>query len=173
MKSLAFIITACCIAVALYLFAQAGGEQQLKAEGKLPDRELTPIESVSASTVPIPTSLAAVPEEAERLLQHMETLQAELRAVVAMRQQAEAALLQAEQDVTDLEHYIEAIKLRGEEPTDYADEGVTRFLPAFEAYQQAVLDLEAATAAQDTIMTQLSEAEKALADHWSPPASLD
>ncbi|MEM6581928.1 MAG: hypothetical protein AAF699_11675 [Pseudomonadota bacterium] len=171
MKTLVIAAIACCIAVALYTFVQPGVEEEGSSGDKLPDRELTKIEPIQGAPRASVTSPPAIPEKAERLMQRMESLQAELSEVVAKRQQAEAALLQAEQDVTDLENYVEAIKSRGEEPTDYTEEGMDRFLPAFEAYQQAVLDFEASTAAEETIMTQLSEVEKALAEHWSTPVS--
>lgn len=171
MKPLFVTVIVCCLAAALYLVVKPQAEKESSVTYKLSAGERMLGDPTVESATPSPATKPAVPEEAERLMQRMDNLQTQLLAVVAKRQQAEAALLQAEQDVADLEDYVDAIKLRGEDPTDYADEGVARFLPAFEAYQQAVVDFEEAALAEEEIMTQLSAAEKALADHWSQPLS--
>ena len=53
----------------------------------------------------------------------------------------------------------------GKSPSDYADEGVERFLPAFEAYQNAYEEREAAMARERTLTEELTIAKQALADN--------
>ncbi len=94
---------------------------------------------------------------------HVEQLRDALQAVVVERKSAEAQLQQAERDVTALEQFIEEIKARGEDPADYAEEGLALFQPAFSAYQDAFSKLERAEAMEQSATQELATAEKALA----------
>ena len=57
---------------------------------------------------------------------------------------AQAAMLKSERDVEELERFIEELEARGEDPVDHAEEGMERFMPAFEAYEIAIDRLEGA-----------------------------
>lgn len=86
-----------------------------------------------------------------------------LQTIVAERKHAEAQLEQAERDVAELERFIENIEARGEDPADYADEGLEMFQPAFYAYQEAFDKLELVESTQQTAEEQVAAAEKQLA----------
>jgi len=101
---------------------------------------------------------AAITQRRKRI----EDLRTKLDNIAIQRERAEAALQQAERDVTELERYIGEIKARGEDPADYADEGLSRFEPAFHAYQNAVDELELAEAMKQAAAEELAIAEEEL-----------
>jgi len=164
MKLLAIVTIALLIAVATY---RAFSPEELPPSSQQPESaQAEPVVApVSAEPVLAASTIAEQSKEAAILRQRIEELQSQLRAVVAERRSADAALAQAEDDVTELERYLEEIKARGEDPTDYADEGAARFVPAFEAYQRAYEQHEAAVAMENSITAELAVAEQALANN--------
>lgn len=86
-----------------------------------------------------------------------------LQQAVAARKSAEAELQQTESSVEELESFIEAIEARGEDPVDYADEGLAMFQPAFNAYMDAFDRLELAETMEKAAADELVTAEQDLA----------
>ena len=84
-------------------------------------------------------------------------LQLALDAAIEMRQAAERKLLDSERDVEELEAYLDEIEARGEDPVDYADEGMEKFQPAFFAWQDAMQELEQAELIEAEARRALSE----------------
>jgi hypothetical protein len=120
----------------------------------------------SAAAVSKPTIVdlepADKPGDVAYLRKRIKNLQSTLRDVVTQRASAEADLQQAERDVTELERFIDEIKARGEDPADYADEGLAMFQPAFYAYQNAFDKLELAEAMEQAAAEELAAAEAEL-----------
>ena len=58
---------------------------------------------------------------------------------------------------------MQEIEARGEDPADYADEGLERFQPAFYAYQDAFERLELAETMRASARAELDQAEDRLA----------
>ena len=86
-----------------------------------------------------------------------------LQQAVAARKIAEAELQQTERSVEELESFIETIEARGEDPVDYADEGLAMFQPAFNAYMDAFHRLELAETMEKVAADELAAAEQDLA----------
>lgn len=130
----------------------------------------TPVETApppAAAPAAAPSSVG--PGEAPRAAQELATAQQAVRdlelalgAAVEERKRAEALLEQSEQDVEALERFIEQIEERGDNPADYAEEGLERFQPAFYAYQEAFSRLEQAEASEAALREELSIAEERL-----------
>ncbi len=97
------------------------------------------------------------------LRQAIADLELALTAAVEERKRAEAALEQSEQDVVELERFIEEIEERGEDPADYADEGLEKFRPAYIAFEEASSRLEQAEESEAAIRAELAAAEERLA----------
>jgi len=76
--------------------------------------------------------------------QYVEDLEQMLQAAVEMRSEAEEALITSEDELEELEAFVEEIKRRGEDPMDYAEEGMYQLQPAFNRYQDAAAALEQA-----------------------------
>lgn len=87
-----------------------------------------------------------------------------LAAAIAAREQAEANLEQSEVAVAELEKYVEAIEARGEDPADYADEGLAMFQPAFYEYEESFALLKKAESMEQSVREALAEAKDDLAD---------
>ncbi|MEN7341296.1 MAG: hypothetical protein AAAFM81_00080 [Pseudomonadota bacterium] len=87
----------------------------------------------------------------------LDDLESALAAAIEMREAAERKLEESERDVEALEAYLDEIEARGEDPVDYADEGIEKFQPAFFAWQDAMQEFE-----QAEIME--AEARRALAE---------
>jgi hypothetical protein len=85
-----------------------------------------------------------------------------LQQAVAARKSAEAELQQTERSVEELESFIETIEARGEDPVDYADEGLAMFQPAFNAYMDAFDRLELAETMEKAAAEELATAEQEL-----------
>ena len=98
-----------------------------------------------------------------KLRQRIDDLTVELEAVVDKRSSAEAMLQRAERDVAALERFIEEIEERGDDPVDYADEGLAMYRPAFDAYQEAADKLELAENKEQSTTKALAAAERELA----------
>ncbi len=101
--------------------------------------------------------------------QRIEDATLALQVVVAERKSAEAELQQAERDVAALERFIEEIEKRGEDPVDYADEGLAKFQPAFYAYQDAFDRLELAETMEQVAAEELAGAGDHLARILAEP----
>ena len=97
-----------------------------------------------------------------RLRKRIENLKSAQRTLAAERQSAEAALQQSERDITEIERFIAEIKARGEDPAEYADEGLAMFQPAFQAYQNAFDKLEKVESMEQAATAELAAAEDEL-----------
>ena len=95
--------------------------------------------------------------------QAVRDLELALGAAVEERKRAEALLEQSEQEVEDLERFIERIEERGEDPADYAEEGLQMFRPAFYGYREAFSRLEQAEASEAALREELASAEERVA----------
>ncbi len=85
-----------------------------------------------------------------------------LEMAAAQRKSAEADIAIAEREVEELEQWVAEIEARGEDPVDYADEGLEKLQPAFFAYQDAVQRFELAEAMEITATEELALANAAL-----------
>lgn len=99
-----------------------------------------------------------------QLRQRIDVLTLARQELVAERSSAEAFMQQAEREIASLERFIEEIEERGEDPVDYADEGLAMFRPASEAYQDASEKLELAKEMEQAAAVELSAAETKLAN---------
>jgi hypothetical protein len=132
------------------------------------DRE-APVESSPEPSAPPAREQAPAPRDetpGEALAaarQKVRDLELALGAAVEERKRAETLMEQSEQDVEELERFIERIEERGEDPVDYADEGLQMFQPAFYAYQEALSRLEQAEASEAALREELAAAESRLA----------
>lgn len=102
-------------------------------------------------------------EEVTKLRLRVDDLTLSLQSIVAERENVEGELQQAEREVARLERFVEEIEERGEDPVDYADEGLAMFQPAFNAYQEASDKLELAETMEQTTTEELAVAERELA----------
>ena len=164
MKLLAIVIIALLLAGVTFWVLSPEESPSLRKQSDSAEAEAV-IDPVTAEPVLSNSSIDRQSKEVAVLRQRIQSLEQQLREVGSKRRSAEAALVQAEYDVAELERYLEEIKTRGEEPSDYADEGVERFLPAFEAYQNAYEEREAAMARERTLTEELTIAKQALADN--------
>lgn len=85
-----------------------------------------------------------------------------LQTAIAQRKTAEADIQTAEREVEELERWVAEIEARGEDPVDYADEGLEKLQPAFFAYQDAAERLELAEKMEVTATEELALAKAAL-----------
>jgi hypothetical protein len=120
--------------------------------------------SAAAVSKPAVVDLATTDESGDviYLRKRINNLKSTLGDVVTQRESADAELQKAERDVTELERFIDEIKARGEDPADYADEGLALFQPAFFAYQIAFDKMEIAEAMEQTAKEELAAAEAEL-----------
>jgi len=124
--------------------------------------ETAPPSAAAPGGTPAGAERREAPQTAQELAtarQTLRDLELALGAAVEERKRAEALLEQSEQDVEDLERFIEQIEERGEDPADYADEGLEMFQPAFYAYQEAFSRLEQAEASEAALREELAAAE--------------
>ncbi|MFK8048053.1 MAG: hypothetical protein AB8B81_06455 [Halioglobus sp.] len=98
------------------------------------------------------------------LQRRVDDLTVALEEVVAERSSAEILLQEAEQDIASLERFIEEIEERGEDPMDYAEEGLAMFHPAANAYQDALDQLQLAQSKEKSAAMALAGAKNKLAD---------
>lgn len=111
----------------------------------------------SAATPGLPSS------SIDAARRHVADAELALQAAVAERKAAEAEIGKAERDVEELERWIEGIEERGEDPVDYADEGLEKLEPAFFAYQQAFDRFELAETMESAASDELNAAKANLA----------
>jgi Rad3-related DNA helicase len=100
--------------------------------------------------------------DVSKLRRRVDDLKLALQSVVTERENLEGQLQQAEREVTRLERFVEEIEERGEDPVDYADQGLAMFQPAFDAYQSAFDRLELAESLEQTTAEELAAAEREL-----------
>ena len=128
-----------------------------------PSPQETNVQSELPSTAPEQVTVReSIGIEAAR--QRVANAKLALQATVVEREKVEAQLAQAERDVTELERFIEEIEARGEDPVDYADEGLEMFQPAFYAYQQAFEQLELVESMHEAAQEEVAAAEQQLAE---------
>lgn len=108
------------------------------------------------------------PSSIDAARQRIEDASSALQSIIAQRKSAEMAMQEAERQVEELERFIEDIEARGEDPADYANEGLARFQPAFYAYQDAFDKLELAETMERAAAEELAEAEDQLARVLAP-----
>ncbi len=90
-------------------------------------------------------------------------LEASLEAAIEVREAAEAELDMSETDVAELEKFVDEIEARGDDPVDYADEGLEKFQPAFYRYQEAFAVFEQAELLEQGTRDALNDARRKLA----------
>ncbi|MEL6199514.1 MAG: hypothetical protein AAFR09_04820 [Pseudomonadota bacterium] len=88
-------------------------------------------------------------------------LEQALQLATERREQAEQVLDESERDVERLEAFVAEIRARGEDPADYADEGLEQFQPAFMRYQRAFAVFEEAELVEQAARDTLAEARAA------------
>jgi len=85
-----------------------------------------------------------------------------LQMAIAQRKAAEVDIQTAEREVEELERWVAEIEGRGEDPVDYADEGLEKLQPAFFAWQDAAQRFELAEQMEVTATEELALASAAL-----------
>ena len=109
---------------------------------------------------------AAIPASTEAATAGVATysiaeLEQALQLATERREQAEQVLDESERDVERLEAFVAEIRARGEDPADYADEGLEQFQPAFMRYQRAFAVFEEAELVEQAAQDALAEARAA------------
>ena len=87
-----------------------------------------------------------------------------LQSAVDARESAEAEMQKAEVEIDELERWVAEIEERGEDPVDYADEGLARLQPAFFAYQDAFDRFELAETMEVEALEELTAANAELSE---------
>ena len=123
------------------------------------DLAVTPASEKSDASTPHPGSEPAAMSTARQRVADAELA---LEMAIAQRKAAEADIAVAEREVEELEQWVAEIEARGEDPIDYADEGLEKLQPAFFAYQDAVQRFELAEAMEITATEELAVANAAL-----------
>ena len=134
---------------------EPGSTQQYEGEAQTP----ATVEPETDRTTPSSIDVAR---------QRVEDASLALQSIVAQRKSAELEMQKAESKVEELERFIEDIEARGEDPVDFADEGLAKFQPAFYAYQDAFDQLELAETMEQAAAKELAEAEDRLAQALAP-----
>ena len=145
---------------AAWLLLNGGTSTTQQKPGAPPGQINTPLPDtpVAAETSPPETVSESVFEAHQRIRDAKLALQ----SAAGESKKAEAQLQQAERDVEELERFVDDIEARGEDPTDYADEGLAKFQPAFYAYQDAFDRLELAESMEQVATKELADAENHL-----------
>ena len=102
------------------------------------------------------------PEAVRAARQRVADAEFTLETAIAQRKAAEADIQTAEREVEELERWVAEIEARGEDPVDYADEGLEKLQPAFFAYQDAAERLELAEEMEVAATEELALANAAL-----------
>ena len=87
-----------------------------------------------------------------------------LEAATLQRKAAEVDMQAAERELEELERWIADIEERGEDPVDYAEEGLARLQPAFFAYEDAFERFELAESMEAEAAGELAAANAALSN---------
>ncbi len=104
---------------------------------------------------PSPSSI----EEAEAAVQRARD---DHRAALAVFEDAKDKLADIEHELAAVEGFIEDIKARGEDPTDFAFEGVERLNPVIDRFDERVAGVEAAEQRSNETARVLRSAEQVL-----------
>ncbi|MEL7451650.1 MAG: hypothetical protein AAFN78_20750 [Pseudomonadota bacterium] len=88
-------------------------------------------------------------------------LEQSLQLAIERRKEAERVLDESERDVEKLEAFVAEIRARGEDPADYAEEGLEQFQPAFMRYENAYAMFEEAELVEQAAREALAEARAA------------
>ncbi|MEL7312547.1 MAG: hypothetical protein AAFN07_13630 [Pseudomonadota bacterium] len=127
-----------------------------------------PPEPTTPVDLPVPAeaseSIVTAPlqdDASETLSQDVSNLEAALALAIERRVEAEQALDALEVEVDELEAFVDDIEARGEDPVDYADEGLAQFQPSFERYEAAFAALEEAEQVEQLARDALAEAKAA------------
>ncbi len=102
------------------------------------------------------------PAELQSARQRVADAKLAVQTAITQREAAAADLKTAEREVESLERWVADIEARGEDPVDYADEGLARLQPAFFAYQDAFERYELAEAMEAEATEDLAAAEAKL-----------
>lgn len=86
-------------------------------------------------------------------------IQLGLRAAIIEQRAASEQLRQAELALTELEEFVSDLERRGEDPADYADEGLEKFRPAYLDFETAQTRLDQAESIIAELSLQLSQSE--------------
>ncbi len=134
----------------------------------LPEPTATPADARPGEALP-GQNFEPAPISAAR--QRVANAQLALQTAVAQRKAAEADIKIAEREVEELERWIAEIEAQGEDPVDYADEGLEKLQPAFFAYEDAAERLELAEAMEITATEELALANAALSAMLASPVT--
>ena len=115
MKLLAIVIIALLLAGVTFWVLSPEESPSLRKQSDSAEAEAV-IDPVTAEPVLSNSNIDRQSKEVAVLRQRIQSLEQQLREVGSKRRSAEAALVQAEYDVAELERYLEEIKTRGEEP---------------------------------------------------------
>lgn len=121
----------------------------------------TPTEPSDATTDVASQAPDVSNAEAASPVSDIAALEQALQIAVEWREQAEQQLDASERDVERLEAFVEEIRARGEDPADFADEGLEQFQPAFLRYEQAFAAFEEAERVEQLARARLAEARAA------------
>ncbi|MEM7277530.1 MAG: hypothetical protein AAF385_05335 [Pseudomonadota bacterium] len=97
--------------------------------------------------------------EDSRQKSELSPIQLGLRAALIEKRDALEQFEAAEQALAQLEEYVSALEKRGEDPADYAEEGLEQFRPAYSDFENAQQRLELAESIIEDLRPQLSVAE--------------
>ncbi|MEO1595576.1 MAG: hypothetical protein AAFS02_10075 [Pseudomonadota bacterium] len=126
------------------------------------DTAQAPVSSLEPAPGLLPAGDAAPAEAAVTgTSQRVADLEQALQLAIERRQRAEQQLEASEKDVERLEAFVDDIVARGEDPADYAEEGLKQFQPAFMRYEQAFASLEEAELVEQAARDALAEARAA------------
>ena len=154
MKAIVVIAAAVLLAVCLWIWSSGSQvEQAPVVTDSVPDSALAEPSAAGDGQ-------SASPDVDAR--QRVADLEGALALATERREEAERALDALESEVEELEAFIADIEARGEDPADYAEEGLQLFQPSFFKYQDGLIALEAAQELEDATKTALAEAKKAL-----------
>ncbi len=154
MKAIVVIAAAALLAVGLWIWSSGSEVAQAPvATGAAPDSVVEEPSAVGAGRSITPAVDAR---------QRVADLEGALALATERREQAERALDALESEVEELEAFIADIESRGEDPADYAEEGLQLFQPSFFKYQDSLFALEAAEELEDAAKQALAEARREL-----------
>lgn len=124
---------------------------------------LSNTETIALSDTPIVVPDIAALGTTTELEAAIAELENSLTISTEVRQLAAAELEKTEVALEELEQYVEDIEARGEDPSDFADEGLEKFQPAFYQYEERLAVLEQAEQMEQAVAEALQEARDKLA----------
>ncbi|MFK8054267.1 MAG: hypothetical protein AB8F65_14965 [Woeseiaceae bacterium] len=163
-KVMVILVAAILIAIGVFFLAaderarEPSSDNQSRGE-VIVATENEPAPSLATLEVPDTASMQTVAE-----LEHaIDDLKLASAAARNMRELAEVELEKTEASLAELEQYVADIEARGEDPADFAEEGLERFQPAFYAYEERMAVLEQAEQMEAAVSDELRDAERRLA----------